>query len=137
MTPDERATTAKDIITELKAEEEAEVIDLSSPEDVIIRVIPDESGYEKFDWNGWSIDECTVLNGKEGVTGAASYEDAYGGFLADTIEAIADCPKKEGWFVVEGITSVYTRGDGWTTDDDMSFDHKGVRPATPEEITRA
>lgn len=39
-----------------------------------------------------------------------------------------------GWYVIEGITGEYIRGDGWSTDDDEEWEYKGVRPATPEEI---
>jgi hypothetical protein len=31
-----------------------------------------------------------------------------------------DCPG-EGWFIVHGVTAVFSKGDGWTTDDDMEF----------------
>src|SRR3546814_3102660 len=80
-----------------------ERIDLSSPEDVLIEVIADESPYERWDWKGFKIDSCTVIGGKDGVTGAASYEQSYGGFLDYVLEDIIDCPKREGWFVVEEI----------------------------------
>ena len=42
-------------------------------------------------------------------------------------------PPGEGFFVVEGMTGHYTRGDGWMTDDDMEFYFTGVRPATEED----
>src|SRR3546814_5975144 len=85
-------------------DDEPERIDLSSPEDVLIEVIADESPYERWDWKGFKIDSCTVIGGKDGVTGAASYEQSYGGFLDYVLEDIIDCPKREGWFVVEGVT---------------------------------
>src|SRR3546814_18587837 len=75
---------------------EPERIDLSSPEDVLIEVIADESPYERWDWKGFQIDSCTVIGGKDGVTGAASYEQSYGGFLDYVLEDIIDCPKREG-----------------------------------------
>lgn len=67
------------------------------------------------------------------VCGVASYESWYGGFLDYTIKDHVKCPG-EGIFVAEDITGVYTRGDGWTTDDDMDFYFGPVRPATIEEI---
>lgn len=120
------------------AEEETEdnykeVFDFNSPEDVLILV--ETSGINKTgDWKGFTIVEATVISGKEGVTGAASYEQSYGGFLDYTLERIVDCPKKQGWFVVEKVTGAYFKGDGYTSDDDMEFYCEGIRPATDEEI---
>lgn len=111
--------------------------DFSSPEDVLIEVIEDElasraGGY----WNGFSIEVCTVIGGAEGVIGAASYEAEYGSFLDYTIAGLIDCPGT-GWFVVEGVTGEYHKGDGWMTDDDMDFYYENVRPASEEEIKLA
>jgi hypothetical protein len=111
-------------------------IDLSSPEDVLIEVIMHDPAGSKTDWKNFSIESTTVINGKEGVTGAAEYEHSYGGFLDYTIQGLID-PPGEGWFVVQGMTGQFHRGDGWMTDDSMSFWHEGVRPATPEEIAEA
>ncbi|TDW20458.1 hypothetical protein EV128_12588 [Rhizobium azibense] len=115
---------------------EEEVIDLDSPEDVLIEVIMHDPAGSTTDWKNFGIETTTVIAGKEGVTGAASYEHSYGGFLEYTIQGLID-PPGEGWFVVHGITGQFHRGDGWMTDDDMSFWHQGVRPATPEEIAQA
>ena len=41
---------------------------------------------------------------------------------------------KPGWWVVTGITGYFTRGDGWTTEDDVYWNYETVRPATQEEI---
>src|SRR3546814_20032987 len=84
-------------------DDEPERIDLSSPEDVLIEVIADESPYERWDWKGFKIDSCTVIGGKDGVTGAASCEPSYGGFLDYVLDDIIDCPKRAGRFVVEGV----------------------------------
>lgn len=114
--------------------EQDEVFDFSSPEDVLIHILAEDRLFQRSkDWKGFSIEGCTILNGKEGVTGAASYEYSYGGCLEYTLEDIIDCPRKEGFFVVEGVTATYHKGDGWTTDDDMDFYYVAVRPATPEE----
>lgn len=107
--------------------EEEEEFNFSSPEDVLVHVL--QEGEQLFDWSSHFIDSCTILNPSNG---AASYEQSYGGFLDYTIEGLIDCPG-EGWFVVQGITAVYYKGDGWMTDDDMEFDCKGVRPATDAE----
>lgn len=37
-------------------------------------------------------------------------------------------------YVCEGLTVHYTRGDGWTTDDDEDWEDYVTRPATIEEI---
>lgn len=110
-------------------EEGKEVFDFNSPEDVLIEVIhlTDED---------WEIETCTIIRGKEGVTGAASYEHSFGAGLDWTISQIIDRPP-EGWHVVIGVTAVFTRGDGYTTDDDMDFYFETVRPATDEEKAMA
>ena len=117
-------------------DDEPEKIDFNSPEDVLIEVIEDSIRNKTGDWAGFMIDACTVLNGADGITGAASYEQAYGGFLDYTIEGMIDCPKKPGFYVVQGITAYYHKGDGYTTDDDMDFYFEAVRPATDEEAAQ-
>lgn len=107
-------------------------IDFDSPEDVLIEVVCNVEDVDRR-WQDHSIESCTVLTGEnDDVMGAASYEQAYGGFLDYTIQDLIDCPGA-GYFVVEGVTGTYTRGDGWMTDDDMHFAYKSVRPATAEE----
>lgn len=111
-------------------QEEEEIFDFSSPEDVLIKVVQGDNDK----WGGFSIDEYNVINrANPSVTGAASYEMSYAGFLDYTIEGMID-PPGEGWFVVEGMTGYYSRGDGYTSDDDMEFYYEKVRPATEEEI---
>jgi hypothetical protein len=109
--------------------------DFSSPENVIIEVILLDPNGTK-DWNNCSIETINIIDTTDGVAGAASYDAEYGGFLDYTIQSMIDCPG-EGWFTVVGVTGVYTKGDGWMTDDDMTFDYKEVRPATQEEISVA
>lgn len=121
----------------LGKEEDREVFDFNSPETVLIKVYADDDADLTLPhWNKHHIDICTVIDGKEGVTGAASYEASYGGFLDYTIKDIIDCPG-EGWFVVLDVTGAYNKGDGWMTDDDMDFYPGEVRRATPEEIELA
>lgn len=116
--------------------DEPEKFDFGSPENVLIEVVPHEGVVRPTDWSLASIESCTVISGAEGVTGAASYDKIYGGFLDYTIQDLIDCPGA-GWWVVEGITGCYTRGDGYTTDDDMDFYCTGIRPATVDEISQA
>lgn len=130
------AKMSKEIFLEIEEEDgdnSKPIFDFSSPEDVLFEVVGphDESG-SRTDWRNFSIETCTIINFKEGVTGAASYDAEYGGFLDYTIQSMID-PPGEGWFVMVGITGEYHKGDGWVTDDDMTFDFKTVRPATEEE----
>ncbi len=120
------------------ADDEREVFDFNSPEDVLIEVIDDDDADLTLpNWKKHSIETCVVIRCEnDEVTGAASYEHSYGGFLDYTIEGMIDCPGP-GWFVVEGVTGYYSKGDGWMTDDDMEFYHAGVLRATPEEISLA
>lgn len=111
-------------------DEPDDVFDFSSPEHVIVELIPDENATK-----GFTIDECCVIwAANNDVVGAASYDDCYGGFLDYTIKDLVEFPSKEGWFVVENVTGEYYKGDGYTIDDDMRFYYTGVRPATQEEI---
>jgi hypothetical protein len=41
---------------------------------------------------------------------------------------------ESGFYVVEGVTGCYIRGDGWTTDDDEEWGLRFIRRADPEEI---
>lgn len=112
-----------------------EVFDFSSPEDVLIYVTKDTCDREKSGgWKNFRIEEWLVINcSNPDVTGAASYEQCYGGFLDYTIESLIDCPG-EGWFVVEKVTGHYFKGEWGFTDDDMDFYFENVRAATKEEI---
>ncbi|WP_276122678.1 hypothetical protein [Pararhizobium qamdonense] len=124
------------ILTPDAQADEKEVFDFTAPEDVLIEVVMHDPRGPKHQWKNFSIEVCTVIAGKDGVTGAANYELSYGGFLDYTIQGLIQPPGK-GWFVVHGITADYHRGDGWMTDDCMNFYHQGVRPATQEEINQA
>jgi len=115
-----------------------EKFDFSSPEHVLIEVVgPHEDDKPKDDWENWSIESCTIIwQANPNVPGAAEYDRCYGGFLDYTIQGLID-PPGEGWFVIENVTGHYSKGDGWTTDDDMEFYFTGVRPATEDEIKQA
>ena len=120
-------------IADDRDEEDREVFDFNHPEDVMFEVVEVPPTRDQSGWSGFTIDDTYVLR-TDGVTGAASYEDSYGGFLDYTIRRVADCPRREGIFVLEDVTAIYRRGDGWTTDDDMDFYAGITRPATIEEI---
>lgn len=44
--------------------------------------------------------------------------------------------EEDGVYVCEGLTVHYTRGDGWTTDDDEDWEDYSFRTATIEEIAQ-
>jgi hypothetical protein len=126
-----------DLLSDMSDESDKEIFDFKHPEDVMFEVdYRDIETYERFKWNHYEIVDTLVLSDGK-ITGAASYEYSYGGFLNYTVEGLidpSDFGYQVGLFIVEDITGVYTRGDGWTTDDDMDFYCGIVRPATIEEI---
>lgn len=122
----------------IPVEDDTEVFDFSSPETVIFEVIgPDESFVGPPSWKQCFIEAVNVIDyANPNVTGAASYELSYSGFLDYTIQSLIDCPG-EGWWVLENFTGYYSKGDGWMTDDNMEFYCGEVRRATPDEIDLA
>ena len=125
-------------LTEIETDEHEPKFDFSCPENILFEIVgPHDDNPGNLDWRNWSFEVCTVIGGKEGVTGAARYDAEYGGFPEYTVQGMIDHPGKEGWFVVENVTAVYHKGDGWHTDDDMDFSFERVRPATPDEIKEA
>ena len=114
-------------------DEDPEPIDFSSPEDVLFVVTVSDTFIGPPSWKEADIESTTVINGKDGVMGAASYEASYGSFLDYTVMDMTQCPG-EGYWVVENVTADYHEGDGYSTDDDMRFHCGAVRRATPQEI---
>jgi len=111
------------------------IFDFSSLEDVLFEVSRNGEGNQgRSHWDGWNIERCAIIRGKEGVIGAATYETEFGGFLNYTIMDMIDPPQAEGFYVLVGVTGQYNKGDGWMTDDDMDFSHESVRPATAAEV---
>lgn len=109
-------------------------LDFDHPEDVIVEVVgPHDDNPDNKNWYNWSIETAVVVNTSAGVIGAASYTQDYGGSLDYAIADIIDVPGN-GWFVVEGVTGEFFRGDGWATDDSMNLYYAGVRAATVAEI---
>lgn len=113
--------------------EEEEKFDFSKPENVFFYAIHDEQLKEHtYNKREFQIEELCVMNP---CNGAATYEQAYGASLDYTVsDMIDDEIKSDGFYVMEDVTGVYTRGDGWMTDDDMDFYCGKVRPATEAEI---
>lgn len=112
-----------------------ERVDFSSRETVYFYVVYDPERWGSHGWRNYSVDTI-YIDGKDGIMGAASYEDAYSGFLDYVIEGMCDEITTEGWYVLENFHGVYTRGDGYSTDDDMDFYSDDPRPATSEEISK-
>lgn len=108
-------------------DEVEEQFNFSSAEDVLIEVWRDDISIQ--------IEIHDIFSKDTNVTGAAQYEQVYGGFLGYVIlDLIGKNSIQDGWWVVEGMTADYTRGDGYTIDDDMEFNYKSLRLATQEEI---
>jgi len=130
----EHIAPSESIFTEEVDSSWDEVINLSSPEDVLIEIVgPHDNNPTNKSWKNWTIEQCVVIRGADGIMGAASYEQSYGGFLDYTIQDLID-PPGEGWYVVINITGNFTKGDGWTTDDEMTFYYERVRPALQFEV---
>lgn len=109
--------------------------DLSYPEDVLILV--DESEISlSCTWRsvGLEIVEVDIQGSASEPAGAASYELSEGSGLEYCLESMIWPPPRWGFYVVEGVTANYYRGDGWETDDDMDFEFDLMRPATVEEM---
>lgn len=62
--------------------------------------------------------------------GDAEIEHDNGALDYGLLEIIDKEFEKEGWYVCEGFTVRYTRGDGWTTDDDADYECERFRRAT-------
>lgn len=125
------------IYTEVPEDQPKEKFDFSLPEDVLIEIVgPHDDDPTNMKWDNWSIESCTVIKCDPEVTGAAQYDASYGAGLDYTISQHIACPG-EGWWVIADITGQYHKGDGWMTDDDMTFTMSEARPATPEEIKLA
>lgn len=104
-----------------------EKFNFSSPEDVLIEVWRDGISIQ--------IEIHEIVSQDPDVIGAAQYEQSYGGFLDYTIlDLIGKNTIQDGWWVIQGMTADYIRGDGYTSDDDMVFHYKSLRLATQEEI---
>lgn len=104
-----------------------EKFNFSSPEDVLIEVWRDDISIQ--------VEIHDILSKDPNVTGAAQYEQVYGGFLNYVIlDLIGKNSIQDGWWVVEGMTADYIRGDGYTSDDDMRFCYESLRPASEDEI---
>lgn len=104
-----------------------EKFNFSSPEDVLIEVWRDDISIQ--------VEIHDILSKDPNVTGAAQYEKVYGGFLNYVIlDLIGKNSIQDGWWVVEGMTADYIRGDGYTSDDDMRFYYESLRPASEDEI---
>lgn len=113
----------------------------SLPEDVIFWVEHDpDMEPSKYDrsWSQKLIHDVRVLHydsDPEDVVGACTYDDSYGAGLDYLIRSEISYPG-DGIWVLEDITAVYNRGDGWETDDDMDFYPGQLRPATIEEMIK-
>lgn len=123
-----------DLDDETGDEDQEEKYDFNAPEDVIIDVCEREEPVSGWGWKKY-IEDVQVIPRNDGVEGAASYDNCYGS-LDYSIQDMCEEPPAPGCYIVGGVTGVYTRGDGWSIDDDFELSCTGIRPATNEEIVR-
>lgn len=105
-------------------------IDLSFPEDVLIQAVLNPKAPK-----GWMVMSTRVINGAPNTLGAASYEEAYSGFLHYVIKDLIGPITEPGYYVIEGVNADFKHGSPQASDEDIRFFYQGVRPATPEEIS--
>lgn len=111
---------------------------LRHPEDTILWVEADQT--QTYPLKGFIVHEVYVMADGTGISGAACYEQSEGCGLSYTFGQMWE----DDWadptdgahtvLVIEDMTSRYTRGDGWMTDDDVDHYITGARPATTEEM---
>lgn len=131
------------LLKPMEGDDEDHCPDFREPSTVLFELQP-PCTLENGNRIGWAVEVWA----HEG--GCAAYENCYGGFLDYTVRDLAegfmDDPLREkdaeddprgGVYVLEGMTSEFYRGDGWTSDDNMEFEAEDLRRATLEEIAEA
>lgn len=106
------------------------VWDFSLRENVLVKVVADDIATRP--WKKHSIESVVVIDSKDDVAGAATYETFYGGFLDQVIADLCDEPANPGWYVAEEITADFSK-DYWG-EVDGTYYVKCLRPATAAEI---
>lgn len=101
--------------------------------DILVEVVEyGDLSWQRWDWNGWAAEVIDYTRG-----GAAEYEDSFGAGMGWVIETHLTCPKRLGFFVAEGMTTMFHEDYYGEVDADHEFDFEHMRPATPEEIAAA
>lgn len=101
------------------------VYDFSTEEQLVVHVDPNEYTF--------GVDVISVVTPDGKIPGWASCEYETSNCLNYMLSAVATLPKESGYYIVEGVTGYYIRGDGWTTDDDAEMSIKLMRPITEQE----
>lgn len=78
------------------------------------------------------IDFIEVLD----YSGAGAFWEQEAGMLDYAITELIGVSdlQGDGIYVMEDFATTYHRGDGWETDDDVSYDHGDIRKLTIEEL---
>jgi hypothetical protein len=109
------------------ANDEPVKIDPSVPEYVLFEITGEERHFSNI--------VAYEIGGADDVMGIVSYEQSYGVGVEFLLEDVLEEWPAVGFWVMEGITGAFFRGDGWTTDDDVEFYGGTLRPATQEEVS--
>jgi hypothetical protein len=94
---------------------------MKTPGRILVRITPAQT--RAYNWTYDVLDydlDSSVFWIQEGI-----------GF--DYFLDLCDFPP-DGVWVIEDVTGSYTRGDGWSTDDDEDWYFSGPRPAESREI---
>ena len=77
------------------------------------------------------VEFACVIDSPEGPNGMASYCQDEGGML----DYVLSSEKSEdGYYVSEGCTGAYFKGDGWEIEDSLELYVGSIRSATQDEI---
>jgi hypothetical protein len=125
MSDSEFGTVAEEITVIEETEEEKEQVcpDPSEPSTILYRVMLDPEPRSK--WDKYIVD----IYAYEG--GGAEYEQEFGGFLDYTVVDMLDLDTQEGFYVMEGFCSYYSK-DYW---GEVDCDHEFtcIRKATDKD----
>jgi hypothetical protein len=119
-------------LTPIETEDHEPVIRFDAPETLLIECVRDE----KSNWGGLHVNYVTVMDGPDDCMGAAGFAISYYGLFEYVVMDLIE-PPGEGWYVINDCTGSFSRGDGWTTDDDTEYYFGDIRPATRDEIQNA
>jgi len=107
----------------MEAPEEDSIPDYSEASTILYRIIRDDTA--DFKWS------CMIADIYAYEGGAAEYEADYNGFLDYSIVAMLDHDTPEGFYVMEGFTTEYTK-DYWG-EVDCRHDYTLIRKATDKD----
>jgi hypothetical protein len=104
--------------------EEPEYPSYSDPGSLLVKlvaILPDPKTYDRYELEVIEYDSGSSLMWLQEGQGIEYW-------IQEAIDF-----EKTGYYVIEGVSGTYFRGDGYTTDDDEEWDYKCVRRATLRE----